>query len=227
MCCGAIVGANYSRKDVIMLGATLDCSAYLQRLQQEVERLDRAALMRWSEHLYAAWRDGRFVYVFGNGGSGTTATHITEDLGKSTLDPRDLQDESKRRLKIMSLTDNCGWILAVGNDVGYEDIFVQQLMNYGQPGDLCVAISGSGNSPNIIKAVEWAKRHGLTTFGLTGFRGGRLKSLQDDGLHVELDDMGMVESIHLAAFHWVLNDVYARINHVGRYGGNSHDDSRN
>ncbi|MCA9149603.1 MAG: SIS domain-containing protein, partial [Planctomycetales bacterium] len=102
-------------------------------------------------------------------------------------------------------------------DVGYEDIFVQQLMNYGQAGDLVIAISGSGNSPNVLKAVDWANRHGLTTFGLTGFSGGKLREMQSDGLHVDLDDMGMVESIHLCLFHWVLNDVFARINQEGRY----------
>ncbi len=117
----------------------------------------------------------------------------------------------------MSLTDNQGWILAVGNDVGYDQIFVQQLMNYGSRGDLVIAISGSGNSPNVLAAVDWANRHGLVTFGLTGFDGGKLRKAAETGLHVPLDDMGMVESIHLCLFHWVLNDVYARINHVGRH----------
>ncbi len=200
-----------------MLGATLNCHDYLQRLHRELDRVDQGAMQRWADALYSAWEDGRFVYVFGNGGSGTTATHMVEDLGKSTLHERDLQDESRKRLKIMSLTDNLGWILAVGNDVGYEDIFVQQLMNYGQAGDLVIAISGSGNSPNILKAVDWANRHGLRTFGLTGYQGGKLKAMQQDGLHVDLMDMGMVESIHLCLFHWVLNDVFARINHEGRY----------
>lgn len=200
-----------------MLGATLDCSTYLVRLRQELERVDEGAMRRWADAIYQAWDEGRFVYIFGNGGSGTTATHMVEDLGKSTLHECDLQDESRKRLKIMSLTDNLGWILAVGNDVGYEDIFVQQLMNYGQPGDLAIAISGSGNSPNILKAVDWANRHGLKTFGLTGYNGGKLKAMQQDGLHVDLMDMGMVESIHLCLFHWVLNDVFARINHEGRY----------
>ena len=116
----------------------------------------------------------------------------------------------------MSLTDNLGWILAVGNDCGYDQIFVQQLMNYGGPGDLAIAISGSGNSPNVLAAVDWANRHGLDTFGLTGYDGGKLRKSAQHGLHVPLDDMGMVESIHLALFHWVLNDVYARINHEGR-----------
>ncbi|MDG2382966.1 MAG: SIS domain-containing protein [Pirellulaceae bacterium] len=200
-----------------MLGALLDQREYIDRLQEELSRIDQAAMQRWSDLTYDAWEQERFVYVFGNGGSATTATHFSEDLGKSSLRESDLQDESKKRLKIMSLTDNVGWMLAVGNDVGYEDIFVQQLMNYGQAGDLVLAISGSGNSPNIVKAVDWANRHGLTTFGLSGFNGGKLKQMQTDGLHVALDDMGMVESVHLCLFHWVLNDVFARINHEGRH----------
>ncbi len=200
-----------------MLGATLDAGDYLKRLQSELERIDRAALQRWADRIYEAWEKGRFVFIIGNGGSGCNASHMSEDLGKSTLLPEQLLDESKRRLKVLSLTDNVGWIMAVGNDVSYEQIFAQQLMNYGSPGDVLIAISGSGNSPNILRAVEWARRHGLHTFGLTGYGGGKLKEIQDDGLHVALDDMGMVESIHLSLFHWVLNDVFARINRVGRY----------
>ena len=200
-----------------MLGADLDTSSYLSRLKEEIDRLDQGAIQRWADLIYTAWEQEKFVFVFGNGGSGTNATHFSEDLGKSSLRPDDLMDEGKKRLKIMSLTDNLGWIMAVGNDVGYDQIFQQQLMNYGSDGDLVIAISGSGNSPNIINAVEWAKRHGLTTFGISGYGGGKLKEIQDDGLHVALNDMGMVESIHLCLFHWVLNDVHARINSVGRH----------
>jgi D-sedoheptulose 7-phosphate isomerase len=200
-----------------MLGATLAVEPYMQRLEAELRRIDRAAMERWADHLYRAWENDRFVFIFGNGGSGTTASHMAEDLGKSTLRPEDLKDESKKRLKVLSLTDNAGWIMAVGNDVAYDQIFVQQLMNYGGPGDLVIAISGSGNSPNVLNAVDWANRHGLSTFGLTGYSGGKLRSMQHDGLHVALDDMGMVESIHLCLFHWVLNDVFARINREGRY----------
>jgi D-sedoheptulose 7-phosphate isomerase len=200
-----------------MLGATLDVPQYLDRLQSEVARIDQAALRQMADWIYEAWENDKFVYIFGNGGSGTTATHMSEDLGKSSLHQHDLQDESKKRLKVMSLTDNLGWILALGNDVGYDQIFVQQLMNYGSKGDVVIAISGSGNSPNVLKAVDWANRHGLKTFGLTGYGGGKLKEMQQGGLHVGLDDMGMVESLHLCIFHWVLNDVFARINHEGRY----------
>lgn len=200
-----------------MLGATLTASDYLVRLETEIRRVSQPALQQWADLLFEAWKEDRFVYIIGNGGSGTTASHMAEDLGKSTLRPEDLQDESKKRLKVLSLTDNAGWLMAVGNDVGYEDIFVQQLMNYGRQGDLVIAISGSGNSPNVLKAVSWANRHGLITFGLTGYSGGKLKQQQKFGLHVDLNDMGMVESIHLSLFHWVLNDVFARINREGRY----------
>ncbi len=200
-----------------MLGATLGINEYVQRLQAELERVDKKEIQAWADLVYEAWQNERFVYVIGNGGSGTTATHISEDLGKSSLHQHDLKDETKKRLKILSLTDNLGWILALGNDVGYDQIFVQQLMNYGSKGDLLIAISGSGNSPNILAAVEWANRHGLKTFGLTGYDGGKLHSMQQAGMHVPLTDMGMVESIHLCLFHWVLNDVFARINHEGRH----------
>ena len=200
-----------------MLGATLAANAYMQRLNDELAKIDQTAMQRWADLIFQAWENERFVYIFGNGGSGTTASHMAEDLGKSTLHEKDLMDESRKRLKVLSLTDNAGWLMAVGNDLAYDQIFVQQLMNYGRKGDLVIAISGSGNSANVLNAVDWANRHGLTSFGLTGYSGGALKQKQTDGLHVELDDMGMVESIHLSLFHWVLNDVFARINSVGRY----------
>ena len=146
------------------------------------------------------------------------ASHLGEDLGKGCLPQADLRDESKRRLKVLSLTDNVGWLTALGNDCGYDQIFVQQLMNYGQPGDLVIAISGSGNSPNVLAAVDWANRHGLKTFGMTGYNGGKLKQMQQAGIHVPLDDMGMVESIHGCLMHWVIDDLYGRINGCGRYG---------
>ncbi len=203
-----------------MLGIQLNTEAYVDRLQDELKQIDQVAMQRWADHIYRAWEQGRFVYILGNGGSGTTASHMSEDLGKSTLPESVLHDESRKRLKVLSLTDNAGWIMAVGNDLAYDQIFVQQLMNYGSAGDLVIAISGSGNSPNVLNAVEWANRHELVTFGLTGYNGGRLKQIQQDGLHVQLDDMGMVESIHLCLFHWVLNDVHARINSVGRYAAN-------
>jgi D-sedoheptulose 7-phosphate isomerase len=200
-----------------MLGVELAADDYLHRLRQELDGVSREELQRWADLVFEAWQEERFVFIFGNGGSGCTASHMCEDLGKSLLPEDQLHDDSKKRLKVMSLTDNVGWILAVGNDLSYDEIFVQQLKNYGRPGDLVIAISGSGNSPNVIKAVEWANAHNLVTFGLTGYDGGKLKQIQQHGLHVDLLDMGMVESIHLCLYHWVLNDVFARVNKTGRY----------
>src|SRR4026209_841690 len=183
-----------------MLGATLAADAYVKQLQTELGRIRQSDLQQWADLVYQAWQNERSVFIFGNGGSGTTASHMSEDLGKSTLRPEDLRDESRKRLKVLSLTDNCGWIMAVGNDLAYDEIFVKQLMNYGQSGDLVIAISGSGNSPHVLKAVDWSNRHGLITYGLTGYSGGKLNQMQKYGLHVDLNDMGMVESIHLCLF---------------------------
>jgi D-sedoheptulose 7-phosphate isomerase len=111
----------------------------------------------------------------------------------------------------LSLTDNTPYILAWGNDEGFDRVFLEQLKNLASEGDLLIAISGSGNSPNIIRAVEWANKHGLSTYGCTGYTGGKLRDIAQSGLHVALDDMGIVESIHLTAFHWVVDDLFRRI----------------
>jgi len=201
-----------------MLGVNLNYQRYLDRLKEELAVMDHEAVEHMADLVGDALTEGRCIYIFGNGGSATTASHLAEDLAKNCLLESQLNDESKRRLKVISLTDNVGWITAIANDLSYEQIFVQQLMSLAQPGDLAIAISGSGNSENVLLAVDWANRHGLTTFGLTGFDGGELKQIQHYGLHVALDDMAMVESIHMCAFHWVVDDLYARANGLGRHG---------
>ncbi len=200
-----------------MFGHQLAAHEYLQHVAETLVQMDPRPIERFADLLFEAWKQRRFVYVLGNGGSATTASHFSEDLAKSLLPPSALREEGHPRLKILSLTDHVGWITAVANDLDYDQVFVQQLQNFGAPGDLVIALSGSGNSPNVLRAVEWANRQGLTTFALTGFDGGRLRSLAQHGVHVELHDMGMVESIHLTLFHWVLDDVFGRIHRCGRY----------
>jgi D-sedoheptulose 7-phosphate isomerase len=191
-----------------MLGAHLDVRAYLARIQQEVARLDTRAIEALAEAIYQRYLSGRFVYIIGNGGSAANASHLCEDLGKSSV----VDFENQKRLKVLSLTDNTPYILAWANDTSFDRVFVEQLRNFGEPGDLLIAISGSGNSPNIIAAVEWANSHGLETFGITGYDGGRLLNLAHHSLHCRLDDMGIVESLHQIAFHYVLDDLHGRIN---------------
>ena len=200
-----------------MLGAHLTPLEYLKRCSDEFAKLDLSQSERLSDDIHRAYVDGRFVFICGNGGSGSNSSHFCEDLGKSSLDPKDFTNDAVKRLKVLSLTDNTPYILAWGNDEGFDRVFVEQLKNLASPGDVLIAISGSGNSPNILNAVEWANQHELKTWGITGYSGGKLQQMAADNLHVPLDDMGMVESIHLLLFHWILNDVYARINRVGRH----------
>jgi D-sedoheptulose 7-phosphate isomerase len=197
-----------------MIGYDLRAGEYLS----EIGRVEESDLNLFSDVIYQAWVDERSVFIVGNGGSGATASHMSEDLGKNLQKSFSCGDRRAKRLRVMSLTDNVAWIMAVSNDLSYEEVFVQQLMNYGRAGDVLVALSGSGNSPNVLRAVDWANTEGIVTFGLTGFDGGMLKVKQSHGIHVAVSDMGMVESIHLCIFHWVLDDLHARINGVGRYG---------
>jgi D-sedoheptulose 7-phosphate isomerase len=194
-----------------MLGATLDVGPFLERVGQELARIDPAEVKALADAVYDCYRQRRTVFLCGNGGSGSNCSHFCEDLGKGTLRREDFDNDRKPRLRVLSLTDNTPYILAWGNDEGFDRVFVEQLKNLAGPGDLLIAVSGSGNSPNVLRAVEWANRNGLRTFGCTGFDGGKLRGLARQGLHVPLDDMGIVESIHLTAFHWVVDDLYRRI----------------
>jgi D-sedoheptulose 7-phosphate isomerase len=194
-----------------MLGIKLEAGPFLDRVARELGRIDPAEIKALADAIYRCYEDRRFVFVIGNGGSGSSASHFCEDLGKCTLRREDFDNDAKKRLRILSLTDNTPYIMAWANDEGFERVFVEQLKNLASPGDLLIAISGSGNSPNVLRAVEWANRHDLRTFGCTGFSGGKLRTLAQQGLHVPLDDMGVVESIHLTAFHWVVDNLHARI----------------
>jgi D-sedoheptulose 7-phosphate isomerase len=194
-----------------MIGATLDVRPFLERLGQELLRINPEEVRELSDLIYEVYRKDGTIFVIGNGGSGSNASHFCEDVGKGSLRREDFEDESKKRIRILSLTDNTPYILAWGNDEGFDRVFVEQLKNFARPNDLLVAISGSGNSPNVLRAVDWANRHGLRTFGCTGFGGGKLRKMAQSGLHVPLEDMGLVETIHLAAFHWVVDDLYRRI----------------
>jgi D-sedoheptulose 7-phosphate isomerase len=200
-----------------MLGTSLTVSQYLERTSAECARVDADAIERLSAEIHSAYDEGRFVFLCGNGGSGANSSHICEDLAKCTLDRGDYDNPERKRLKVLSLTDNTAAILAWGNDEGFDCIFAEQLKNLASADDMLIAISGSGNSPNILNAVKWANRARLRTWGVTGFDGGKLRDEAQESVHVPLNDMGMVESIHLLAFHWIIDDVHARIYSRGRH----------
>jgi len=142
-------------------------------------------------------REGRQIFVCGNGGSAASASHLANDLGKGASVGRDL------RFRVLSLTDNIPWITALANDASFAEIFVDQLRNFARPGDLLLAFSGSGNSPNIIRAVEWAEEEGLLTVGVTGKQGGRLGQISRYPILVESMHMGHIEEAHFLILHLV------------------------
>jgi D-sedoheptulose 7-phosphate isomerase len=181
-------------------------SHYAQDFIAHLDRVDPREVDALVQAVDDAYQADRFIFIIGNGGSGANASHLCEDLGKGTL--TDL--EGQKRLRVMSLTDNMPYILAVANDLGYDRIFVEQLRSYASPGDLLIAISGSGNSPNVLRAVEWANANGLTTFGVTGYDGGRLRALAHAGLHVACANMGTVEAVHGVVFHYLVEVLKER-----------------
>jgi D-sedoheptulose 7-phosphate isomerase len=189
----------------------MDARSFLERVSQEMLRVNPVEVQALADALYRCYEHGRIAFLCGNGGSGSNASHFCEDLGKGTLRREDFENDRKKRLRVVSLTDNTPYILAWANDEGFDRVFAEQLKNLASPGDLLIAISGSGNSPNVLRAVDWANRNGVETFGCTGFGGGKLRTLAKQNLHVPLDDMGIVESLHLASFHWVVDDLHRRI----------------
>jgi D-sedoheptulose 7-phosphate isomerase len=147
------------------------------------------------ETIRTAWRDGRTIFLLGNGGSAATASHLAVDLVKG------LVVENRPRMKVIALTDNVPLLTAYGNDVSYDRVFAEQLANFVEPGDVVLAISGSGNSPNVLAAVEVGNENGATTIGLTGFRGGKLKPLARQSVVVPSENMQQIEDAHMVIAH--------------------------
>ena len=155
--------------------------------------------------LLRAYDAERIVYLFGNGGSAALASHFACDLGKGTL------NGSAKRFRVMALTDNVPLITAWANDSEYEDIFAQQLASFIQEDDVAFAISGSGNSPNVLRALEVAKQAGGITVGLTGFSGGKMKDLCDFCVIVPSDNMQIIEDLHLCIAHAVFSSIRRKL----------------
>jgi D-sedoheptulose 7-phosphate isomerase len=157
------------------------------------QELDLDAIDAIAKALEGAEKQGTGVYVVGNGGSAATASHIATDWSKTA------ERVGKPLIRCMSLNDNVAFMTAIANDLGYEHVFSRQLQNVLQRGDVVVIISGSGNSPSVIKAAEYAKEKGARTIGMTGFSGGKLRKMVDICLHIDSDQYGVIEDLHMAA----------------------------
>jgi D-sedoheptulose 7-phosphate isomerase len=145
--------------------------------------------------LRTAHQEDRQIFVFGNGGSAANASHFATDLGKGA------SDKLGKRFRVLSLNDNVAWMTALGNDYAYEDVFLGQLRNYAKPGDVALTMSVSGNSPNLVKAFEWANQNGLKTIALVGGKRGRLAEIAQQTVVIADTHYGRVEDAHMGICH--------------------------
>lgn len=178
---------------------------YRQRLMRVLEALPVEVIGEVAEALWRARSEGKTIFLCGNGGSASTASHIACDLGKGTARP------GRPRFRILALTDNIPTMTAYANDVSYADIFVEQLKNLFQPGDVVIGISGSGNSENVLRAVRYARERGGLAIGFTGGQGGRLKGEVDLCLIVPSEDLQQIEDVHLMVGHILMQEFCRRM----------------
>ncbi len=194
---------------------------YIDDLRSAMDSISLEDVQRIADLLIDAYKNDRRVFILGNGGSAATASHMACDLGKGTL--RNVYDAKEKRFQVISLTDNVPIMTAFSNDMSYDDMFLQQLRNYVQKGDVVIGISGSGNTPNIIKALLYAKSVGATTVGFLGFNtGGSARDLVDHSIVIKSGSYGVVEDLHLALNH-ILTTCLSHMKHVHDHGKGSGD----
>lgn len=171
---------------------------YFDTLTRALDSLDRREVSDFIQALLDARDAGKQIFVMGNGGSAATASHMVCDFNKG------LVSDGKPRFKFICLNDNMPTLMAYANDVSYDDVFLEPLKNFMHPGDLVIGISGSGNSTNVVKAIEWANDNGGKTFSLVGYSGGKLKQVSQRSIHVDIENMQIVEDIHIILNHMVM-----------------------
>lgn len=174
---------------------------YLNKLQQVIDSIDKKEFDNAISVVYQAWQNDKQIITLGNGGSSLTALHFITDWNKS------IYLSSKKSFRGRSLVDNIGLNMAYGNDISFNDIFSEQLKNVMQKGDLVIAISGSGNSENVIRAVNYANENGAVTLGLSGFDGGKLKEIVNHSIWINIHDMQITEDLHSIFGHILMQTL--------------------
>ncbi len=185
----------------------MDMSKYLEAVKGSIGALDTAVLTKFADLLTAAYEAEKTVFVIGNGGSGANASHFAQDMAKGIF----LNHPTDKPFKALSLTDNTSFISAIANDDGFEKIFSTQLHVFAKPGDILICISGSGNSKNIVEAIQYAKKNKIYIIGVSGYDGGILKKEADFSVHVPLNEMCTVESIHSVIFHLIILELREKL----------------
>jgi len=173
---------------------------YINEVKSALDSLNVNEINRAITLIFDAYQRGSRVFILGNGGSASTATHMACDLGKGTLSR--FYDNKEKRLRVMSLSDNIALLTAYANDLSFDHAFVQQLRNLVEKKDLVIVLSGSGNSTNLVKAIKYAKSYGVETIGILGFHnGGKLAELVDCSIIVQSNHYGPIEDVHLVMNH--------------------------
>lgn len=188
-----------------------EISSYIAQEINTLRNLDIDSINQALNLLLETFENGNTVFVFGNGGSSATASHFQNDFNKG------ISEHTEKKFNLLCLNDNIATLMAIANDIGFEEVFRFQLQGHIKSGDIVLAISGSGNSQNVINAVEYAKQQGCRVIGLTGFNGGRLRELSDVSLHVPVNSMQITEDIHMIYDHLMMSVFYkdlAGINHL-------------
>jgi D-sedoheptulose 7-phosphate isomerase len=178
---------------------------YLGKVKTTVDNLDREDLEKFAEALMNTYLNGNQIFVFGNGGSGSTASHFCGDFLKGVSCGLD------KRFRFLCLNDNIPALLAIANDISYEAVFTEQLKNHMRSGDLVIGISGSGNSMNVVKALQYAKDNNAVTVAMCGYDGGKIIGMADIHIHAEIDNMEVTEDVHLIAIHCLKTLIKERL----------------
>ena len=186
---------------------------YFKMFEQVIVRLPHSAIEQAAAELLIAHEENRTIFLFGNGGSAALASHFACDLGKGTIGKGATSTgERQKRFRVLALTDNLPLMTAWANDSCYEDVFAEQLRNFVEPGDVAFAISGSGNSANVLRALEVAHEAGAVSIGLTGFGGGKMKNLCSPCIVIPSENMQIIEDLHLSVTHAIFSVVRHRLN---------------
>ena len=180
-------------------------TGYLDLLRGAIDALPRDRLATLGEMLYRAYCNEKQVFTMGNGGSASTSSHMAADLSKNTIGP------NMRRFRVLSLNDNTSILTALANDLGYDNVFSEQLKCLVRAGDLLIVVSASGNSPNVLKAIRCAQEHCAEVAAILGFSGGAAANLADLSIVIPSDHYGVVEDVHLVINHILVDYFKARL----------------
>ncbi len=183
-----------------------NCEEYINKVLNTLHELDYVSISNVINLLIDTLESEGTIYIFGNGGSASTASHMQNDFN------RGLSEVTNKKFKFSCLSDNVSTITAIANDYSYDEIYSRQLEGRLKKHDIVIAISCSGNSKSIIKAVEYAKGQGITVIGITGFDGGQLKNMSDYNLHADVNDMQISEDIHLVFNHLMMSVIKSYYN---------------